>query len=39
MPMQADSLPNNPSQHEVKYWIHYIDSLGKFDHGPAAGTL
>jgi len=36
MPIQADSLPrvtNHPSQQEVKCWICYIDSLGKFNYG------
>ena len=33
--MQADSLlwaTNHPSQHEVNYWISYIDSSVEFDH-------
>jgi len=30
MPMQADSR-----QYELENWIYYIDSLVKFDHGPA----
>jgi len=41
MPVQAYSMlwvTDHPSQHEMKCWIYYIDSLGEFDYGPATRT-
>jgi len=32
-------VANHSSQHKEKRWTYYINSIGKFDYGPAARML